>query len=54
MAVTYKPGETVPRTGEVQCTQHPEVKDKVQQGDTFAPCVHWGEHGRTDCTWEYV
>jgi hypothetical protein len=27
--VTYKPGDTVPKTGEVQYTQHKDAKDKV-------------------------
>jgi hypothetical protein len=42
MAATYKPGDTVPKTGEVQCTQTNGVKDKVTAGKTFAPCDHWG------------
>ena len=54
MAETYEPGEVDPRTGEVQCTRHPEVTDKVQAGDHFAPCMHWGEHDRKDCMWQYV
>jgi hypothetical protein len=54
MAQTYKPGDTVPKTGEVQCTQHSNVKDKVTAGSTFAPCMHWGEHDHKECTWEYV
>lgn len=54
MSDTYKPGDTVPRTGEVKCTQHPEVADNVTEGETFAPCMHWGEHDRKDCTWEYA
>ena len=52
--MTYKPGDTVPRDGEVKCTQHPSVKDEVKAGTTLAPCDHWGERGRKDCTWEYV
>ncbi len=54
MAETYKPGELVPKTGEVQCTQHTGTKDIVTAGEHFAPCMHWGEHDRTECTWEYV
>ncbi len=54
MAVTYKPGDKVPKTGEVKCTQHPEVTDNVVAGSEFAPCMHWGEHDRKNCTWEYV
>jgi hypothetical protein len=54
MADTYKPGDTVPKTGKVQCTQHNNTKDHVQAGTTFAPCMHWSEHDRTSCTWEYV
>jgi hypothetical protein len=52
--VTYKPGDTVQKTGEVQCTQHQNTKDKVVAGSIFAPCMHWSEHDRTGCTWEYV
>jgi hypothetical protein len=54
MSQTYRPGDTVPTTGEVKCTQHPGVRDKVTAGETFAPCMHWGEHDRRSCTWEYV
>jgi hypothetical protein len=54
MATTYKPGESVPKTGTVKCTQHASVKDKVKAGTTFAPCDHWGEQGKKNCTWEYV
>lgn len=54
VAETYKPGDTVPKDGEVQCTQHHNTKDTVEAGTTFAPCMHWGEHDRTECTWEYV
>jgi hypothetical protein len=52
--MTYKPGEAVPRDGIVQCTQHPETQDHVKKGTTFAPCDHWGDQGRKDCTWQYV
>ena len=54
MSDTYKPGDKVPKSGEVKCTQHPEVTDNVSVGETFSPCMHWGEHDRKDCTWEYV
>jgi len=54
VAETYKPGDTVPKTGKVQCTQHHNTKDDVKAGETFAPCMHWKEHDRTGCTWEYV
>lgn len=54
MADTYKPGDTVPRTGEVECTQRNGVKDKVTAGTTFAPCLHWHEHDGKGCTWQYV
>jgi hypothetical protein len=54
MATTYKPGDIVPRTGEVECTQRNGVKDKVKEGDTFAPCMHWTEHDSKGCTWQYV
>ncbi len=54
MAQTYKPGDRVPKTGAVKCTQHAGTRDKVNADDTFAPCMHWGEHDRKECTWEYV
>jgi hypothetical protein len=50
----YKPGDIVPYDGTVKCTQHPETIDHVKRGTTFAPCVHWGEHGRKNCTWKYI
>jgi len=54
MAQTYKPGETVPKTGEVECTQNNGTKDHVKAGTKFAPCDHWGQHNGKDCTWQYV
>ena len=54
MAETYEPGNTVPRTGKVKCTQHPSVTKDVTAGKTFPPCMDWGEHDRQGCTWEYV
>jgi hypothetical protein len=51
---TYKPGDTVTKTGKVKCTQHPRVTKSVTQGKTFPPCDDWGEQGRKNCTWEYV
>jgi len=54
MAQTYKPGQLVPKTGEVKCTEHESIRDKVRAGDTFAPCMHWFEHSRKECSWEYV
>jgi hypothetical protein len=54
MATTYKPGETVPRDGTVQCTQHSDVQDNVKAGTTFAPCDHWRQPGQSGCTWQYV
>ncbi len=54
MAQTFKPGDRVPKTGEVKCTQHRGTRDKVKAGDKFAACMHWGEHDRKECTWEYV
>ncbi|HEY4451344.1 MAG TPA: hypothetical protein VGN13_07090 [Solirubrobacteraceae bacterium] len=53
-AETYKPGDTVPRTGEVKCTHHGGIRDKVVAGTTFAPCMRWGERDHELCTWEYV
>jgi len=32
MAETYKPGDTVPRDGTVECTQYPGTRDKVKAG----------------------
>ncbi len=32
MAETYKPGDTVPKTGKVECTQS-GIKDNVGAGD---------------------
>lgn len=54
MPQTYKPGETVPKTGTVKCTQHPGTTDHVVVGTKFAPCDHWGEQGQKNCTWQYV
>ncbi len=51
---TYKPGEIVPRDGTVKCTQFSGTIDHVKQGTRFAPCEHWREHGRVDCTWQYI
>jgi len=54
MAETYKPGDKVPKTGRVKCTQHPNVTDNVTAGSTLAPCDHWGDAGQKNCTCEYV
>jgi len=54
MAQQYKPGETVPRTGTVECKQANGTKDNVIAGRTFAPCDQWGQHNGKGCTWEYV
>lgn len=54
MAVTYRPGDTVPHTGRVECLQHPGTQDNVVAGTKFAPCMHWGEHDRKDCSWQYI
>jgi len=54
VAQQYKPGERVPRTGTVQCTQANGTKDHVIAGTTFAPCDHYGQHNGKGCTWEYV
>jgi hypothetical protein len=43
MAQTYKPGETVPRDGIVECTGYPGTRDRVKAGTTFAPRDPWGE-----------
>jgi hypothetical protein len=39
MAQQYKPGDTVPKDGTVQCTLYNGTKDEVKAGTTFAPCV---------------
>jgi hypothetical protein len=54
MATQYKPGETVPRDGTVECKQFHGTRDHVKAGTTFAPCDHWREHNGPKCTWEYV
>ena len=54
VATTYKPGETVPRDGTVECTQYNGTRDKVKAGTKFAPCDHWGDHHGKQCTWQYV
>ena len=54
MAQTYKPGETVPQTGTVKCTQNNGTQDHVTAGTKFAPCDHWGDHNGKGCTWQYV
>jgi len=54
MAETYKPGQRAPKTGEIKCTQHGDVRDHISVGETFPPCMHWGEHNRKECSWEYV
>jgi hypothetical protein len=40
MAQTYKPGETAPKDGTVECTQYSDTRDHVKAGTTFAPCDH--------------
>ncbi|MGA7088953.1 MAG: hypothetical protein WB116_11890 [Candidatus Dormiibacterota bacterium] len=52
--MTYKPGDVVPRTGRVRCTQFRGSEDNVKPGERFAPCDHWGDHHGTKCTWEYI
>lgn len=54
MATTYKPGDTVPRDGKVECTQYNGTKDSVKAGTKFAPCDHFGDHHGKGCTWQYV
>lgn len=54
MATTYKPGDTVPTTGTVKCTQYNGTQDRVTAGTTFAPCDHYGDHHPTGCTWQYL
>ncbi len=54
MPTTYKPGDTVPRDGQVECTQANGTRDNVRAGTKFAPCDHWGQHNGKDCTWQYV
>ena len=55
MAQTYKPGETVPQNGTVQCVGHPGVRDQVEAGTRFAPCHHFGDQNSgSGCVWQYV
>jgi hypothetical protein len=54
VAQTYKPGDTVPMDGTVECTQYPGTRDNVKRGTKFAPCDHWRDHHGKDCTWQYV
>lgn len=54
MATTYKPGDTVPRDGKVECTQYNGTTDNVKAGTKFAPCDHFGDHHGKDCTWQYA
>lgn len=54
MPTTYRPGDTVPRDGRVECTQHNGTQDNVKAGTKFAPCDHWGDHHGKGCTWQYV
>jgi hypothetical protein len=54
MAETYKPGDIVPRSGTVECTQFNGTRDDVIKGTKFAPCDHWGDHHGKGCTWQYV
>lgn len=50
----YKPGETVPRDGEVVCSQHHDIQKHVRAGTTFPPCDNWGDPANPDCTWQYI
>lgn len=55
MAQTYKPGEIVPKTGTVQCVEHTNIRDHVQQGTRFAPCHHFDDaDSGKGCVWQYV
>ncbi len=54
MATIYKPGDTVPREGKVECTQYNGTTDNVKAGTKFAPCDHFGDHHGKDCTWQYA
>ncbi len=52
---TYKPGETVPEDGKVECIGHPDVRDDVKAGTRFAPCHHFGDnYSGEGCRWRYV
>jgi hypothetical protein len=44
MATQYKPGDIVPKTGKVKCTQYPGTQKDVKAGDKFPPCDNWGQH----------
>ncbi len=54
MPETYEPGERAPQSGEIRCTQHEDVIDEISVGETFPPCMHWSEHDRQECSWEYI
>lgn len=54
MAQMYKSGDTVPTTGEVECTQNNGTKKHVKANTTFPPCDNWGDHNGKGCTWQYV
>lgn len=55
MVQTYKPGETVPQSGTVQCVGHSDVRDDVTAGTRFAPCHHIGDQDSgSGCVWQYV
>lgn len=54
MAVTYNPGEIVPKDGTVECTQFNGTRDNVKKDTKFAPCDHWGDHHPKKGTWQYI
>jgi hypothetical protein len=52
--MTYKPGQTAPRTGEIQCVEYHGTRKHIRAGETFPPCDNWGEHHGPGCTWRYL
>jgi hypothetical protein len=54
MADQYKPGDTVPKDGRVQCTQYQGTQKDVTKGKIFPPCDNWHQSHPKGCTWEYV
>lgn len=54
MAMQYKPGDIVPKTGRVKCTQYQGTQKNVKAGERFPACDNWGQHHGSGCTWEYV
>jgi hypothetical protein len=50
----YRPGETAPADGFVQCTRFNGGKQRITAGTKFVPCEHWRDHYGHGCLWRYV